>query len=172
MSRTKIDFSEHEFSIKKDELCTIYELKKPNTSIHKVIWICVEGATLVKGDFNRWSFCREFHPKINEKCSDGYFDEKIQISSTHKTTVFDQEVLKKRILEYIEETECEGEILNFFEDLKGSYDEYDYAENIRNNRPSDIDYESIPTGETRSNYLNAIYDAFDEMCIRMKNIDN
>lgn len=77
--RTKVDFSSHELKITSlSGEGSKYELKKPDTIIHSVVFFVLGGITAVTGDFGNWIFCREFHPNISgENVSDRYWVEKL-----------------------------------------------------------------------------------------------
>ncbi|MBA4852049.1 hypothetical protein [Emticicia sp. BO119] len=169
MKRTKIDFSKHELTITQiNEKATTHLLKKPDTYIHSVKFTNIDGVLLVTGDFGNWVFCRSFYPSKDEKVSDGYWCEKAVISSTQITHEYDSEKTEKSIKELLQEdwNEEEKEYLN--ELLDHTYDGREYKDYAYNHRPSGFEYESIPYGESVKPWLKAVFDAFDEICDRVK----
>lgn len=185
MGRTKIDWSLHELIVKEDSLCKIHWLKKPDSIIHNVKFIHVEGILLVSGDFGRWSFSRDFEPDGFEKggVSDSYWREKIEIGSEQKTEVFDSEIIEESIRKKIDyllenseideddnicfENDYEQEECAFWNDLL-SYcnDEFELTSYFRDNKPESLDFEDFPSCKKQNRQLDAIFDAFEEIIRR------
>jgi hypothetical protein len=173
--RTKIDFSKHEIKITQLEGALIHEFKIPDKMIHRLVFINTCGVMTVTGDFGNWVFCREFHPSANGGVSGGYWDEKLQISSVQKSHEYNSEETLKRINEF-EKTFVESygremyeDEIDWVEQLKNSVeDEHEYFYTAYRETPKDIDYESVPFGEKRHFWLDAVYDGFDEMCSKIK----
>jgi len=131
---------------------------------------------IVTGDYGNWIFCRPFIPSSDGFVSDCYWLEKLKISSSQELSKYDPEETEKSIQKLLdselEEYGYEGEEL---ENLKSELshllyyvdDEIEYNYNAY--RDSSLDYEQIPY-ETKLNYwLLIIFDAFDEICNRIKN---
>lgn len=178
MSRTGIDFSKHELIITDNEFVNICWLKIPDRMMNNIKFINTNGILAVTGDFGNWIFCREFHPSADGYVSDGYWDEKLRIASVQQSHKFDSEQTIKDIDEFVEEHEyyfetdsdVKEEIEEWIEDLRqASDDETDYINVAYRQNPSWLDCEYVPFGKKRHTWLSIIYDAFDEICNRMKN---
>lgn len=174
MNITGIDFSKHVLNVQDLGPITVYELKKPDTIIHNVVFIVGLGITTVKGDFGNWVFSREFHPVKDDYISRSYADEKLMILSIQNPHVFDSDTVLKEIDSLVEDwshkfdREPNDEDLDWIESLRdNAYDEVEYNYVAYREKISDIDYEDIPTGEKRHNWLEVVYDAFNEMCNRI-----
>ena len=174
--RTSIDFSNHKLIIQENELVKIHWLKQPDTIVNNIKFINCEGSLIVKGDFGNWIFCREFIPTATkEKISGSYWDEKLELYSTQKSDVWDEntiiEDIDRIILELAEMGYDENEIeeaTEFFNSAKTCADnEIDFIAYCRENHPNFLDTEIIPDGKVRNNRLNIIYDAFEEICRRL-----
>ena len=175
--RTKIDFSRHELKITKLEGVLIHEFKRPDTINCMLVFINTRGVMTVTGDFGNWVFCREFHPSAdNEQCvSGGYWDEKLEISSVQKSDKYDAEQTTKLLKEFKETfedsfgREMDEDEKEWIEQLENNVDdEHEYTYLAYREKPKDIDYESVPFGEKRHFWLDAVYDGFDEICRVMK----
>jgi hypothetical protein len=136
-----------------------------------------EGLT-VFGDFGRWSFCRPFHPSTDGGVSDGYWNEKLKMHSSQDHAKYDAEETRKELQEWIktglEEYGYEGKKLK---KLKGFYkhlldyvdDELEYTYHaFRSDWDVDLDYEQVPFCKKGSYQLEIVFDAFDEICRRLK----
>ena len=175
--RTNIDFSRHELKVTKLDGVLIHEFKRPDTRNCMLVFINTCGVMTVTGDFGNWVFCREFHPSADNESgvSGGYWDEKLEISSVQKSDKYDSEETLKRIKEFketFEESygrEMSEEELEWVEQLENNVDdEHEYIYLAYREKPSHIDYESVPFGEKRHFWLDAVYDGFDEICQVMK----
>lgn len=51
-------------------------------------------------------------------------------------------------------------------------DETEYNHIAYREKPKDIDYEYVPFGKKRQAWLEVVYDAFDEICIRLREAEN
>jgi hypothetical protein len=179
-NRTGIDFSKHivlETHFKNDNHnIDIWDLKKPYSNYtNRVRFINSCGTLTVNGDFGNWVFCREFHPSADGFVSDGYWSEKLHISSQQTSAKYDSErtekAIRKLIKSELKEYGYEGEELRklkeeFKELLNYVDDEIEYK--CMAFRHLSIDYELIPFCETRHIWLSIVYDAFDELCRRLK----
>lgn len=170
--RSTIDFSKHELEIIKNENVLIHILQRPNSSICKVVFINTMGVCSVTGDFGNWIFCREFHPSKDGRVSGGYWDEKLNTHSVQSSDKFNTEQTEKDIDYYVENyvnEDTSQEELDWIERLRQNCDdEYSYINEAYRNHPYDVDTECIPFGKIRNPRLNIIYDAFEEICSRIK----
>ncbi len=186
--RTEIDFSEHIVTETKQEGLSIYDFGIPNTWNQRIKFINTCGIMAITGDFGNWIFCREFHPSSKDFVSDYYWCEKLQINSIQEYSDYSpsstEEELKRRLKEYIEEQINEDE--NFHEE-EDYYDEKNETikyykeciEKVRNNEhayvdfayqeyPDTLDCEDVVFCKEIKHRLKIIFDAFDEMCRRIK----
>lgn len=175
MSRTNVDFSEHEVLITQNQFVNVWHLKRPSSIIHNIKYINTNGVLVVTGDFGNWVFCREFHPSEEGYVSGGYWDEKLEILSEQKSHAFDSDVTVELISEFEKDfeqyygREMSEEEKEWIEELKSNvYDEIDYVQVAYRNSPSTIERESIPFGQVRHKWLDAVYDGFDEICKRYR----
>lgn len=173
-----MDWSKHELHVTENELVTIHELSVPEQSLYKVKFINVTGRLLVTGDWGNWVLCRGFVPSADGYVSDCYWVEKIQMHSEQTGLEFSSEKTRKAIQDgldgELEDYGYEGEDL---EKMKEYYtelldyvelQEWEYVSFAYNNKPSLIDAEDVPFVKTVKPYLNYIFDAFDEICRRLK----
>lgn len=174
-NRTDIDFSQHEVKVTKLDGCLIHEFKRPDTRYHMLVFINCMDTMTVTGDYGNWVFCREFHPSPDGSVSGGYWDEKLQNSSVQKAYKYDSTETSKQIEEFkntFEQTYdrvMNDEEMDWVETLENSvYDEHEYIYVAYRETPKDIDYESIPFGEKRHVWLDAVYDGFDALCQKLK----
>jgi len=186
--RTNIDFSKHELITKNDSLCKIHWLKIPNTTDNNVKFIHVENILLVVGDFGRWTFCSDFNPEKFSKSGVfyDYWCEKIEMGSEQQTQVFDSEIAEKLINEKIEELKENSETDEFDEicfeddDKKEEYefwndllnycnDDFEFTTYFRDNKPTSLDYDDMPFCKKQHHFLDAIFDAFEEIINRFSN---
>lgn len=166
--RTHLNFDKHELIITKNECCSVYYLKKPNTIIDSIKFINTNGILAVTGDYGNWIFNREFHPSEDEYVSDGYWLEKLKIASSQEGQEFSPELTRKQILECLEEVGVNEEEKEWYESLLENLDcEFDYKNVAYNDKPSDIDFEYIPYRKVTKYWLQVIFDGFDEICERI-----
>jgi len=171
--RTNIDFSRHELKVTQFDGVLIHEFKRPDTRNCILVFINTAGVMTVTGDFGNWVFCREFHPSANNEhgVSAGYWDEKLEISSVQKSDKYDTEqttLLIKEFKETFEDSygrEMNEEEIDWIEQLENNVDdEHEYIYLAFREKPNTIDYESVPFGEKRHFWLEAVYDGFDAIC--------
>jgi hypothetical protein len=171
--RTKIDFSKHELKVTKLEGVLIHEFKRPDTRNCMLVFINTNGIMSVTGDFGNWIFCREFHPSADNEhgVSGGYWDEKLEISSVQKSDKYDAEQTTKLLNEFKETfedsfgREMDEDEKEWIEQLENNVDdEHEYTYLAYREKPSTIDYESVPFGEKRHFWLDCVYDGFDAIC--------
>jgi len=178
MSRTSVDFSEHELHVTKTDEILIHHLKKPNTIIRNVKFINTQGIMAVTGDYGNWIFCREFRPSAGGSVSDGYWVEKLTIRSTQQGRLFStedtREVIQAGLDGELEEYGYEGDKLllakKFYEELLEHVDlfEHEYLAFAHNSLPDFMDHESVPFQQVVHPWLKAVFDAFEEICRREK----
>jgi len=178
--RTNVDWSNHELIISKDGSFLIHELKKPGTNTGRVKFINGHGVLLVVGDYYRWSFCREFHPSATGSVSDSYWVEKLRIGNLMNPYEFSMDLVKEEFEELKEdyirnehgwyEEDAVKEVCEFVDRcIQMCEDEHEYIDYVRRNIPEALDWEDIPTGKRVPIQLNIIFDAFEEICKRIKN---
>ena len=182
--RTKIDFSEHEVLVTKTNEVLIHYLKKPNTVMDSIKYINCGGILAVTGDYGNWIFCREFHPSEDGYVSDGYWHDKLKMSSTQDATEFDGKATKKAILEKLNEYKEENsdnledekvqESIEYYEDCMNRCDEHelDYTYFAYREQPSGMDYDDVILIKDYKVRLKIIFDGFDEICRRLKEEKN
>lgn len=177
------DFSQHELSVIKNDLMTINRLKHPKYDhMLSVRFINTCGMLIIDGDYGRWSFNREFMPSPDGSVSDSYWVEKLCAGSTQKGTRFSTEKTEKELIDGInfglEDYGYKGKKLEkakgFFVHLKGYCEnEHEYISEAyySNERPNFMDSEEIPFVEEVMPQLQIVFDAFEEICYRLK-VDN
>lgn len=185
--RTGIDFSEHELIVTKNDSVLIHHLKKPNTIMDNVKFINIEGVLLVTGDYSRWSFCREFHPSSDGHVSDYYWCEKLSIGSSHTYSDYSSEDtherLKELLKEYIEEKkeenpdfdeeDTDNEITEYYRECMSKVDdELEYTAYAYREYPNGFDSESVVFMKKIKPQLQVVFDAFEEICRRIKEEEN
>jgi len=180
--RTEMDFSKHiviEKHLKEENYnLDVWDLKLPDSNYtNRIRFINSCGTLMVNGDFGNWVFCREFHPSADGYVSSMYWSEKLKIASEQTSAKYDsertEEEIKKLIESGLEEYGYKGDELEklkeeFTDLLQYVDDEIEYKYQAYRNASID-DCELIPYCETRHVWLSIIYDAFDELCNRLKN---
>jgi hypothetical protein len=176
--RTGVDFSKHELYITETDEITIHHLKKPDSVIYNVKFSNIKDHLIVTGDLGNWIFCRNFIPiNDSEQISDGYWCEKIQISSTQDPYVFDNESTKKELEELIESgLEEQGYSEDRLEQMKEYYSDcLDHVNESKEiyqafayqNYPSFMDYDQVVYRKDVHPQLKVVFDAFEEICNRL-----
>lgn len=174
--RTKIDFSAHELKVFEHEGISIHHLKKPNTNCDNIKYINAGGILAVTGDYGNWIFCREFYPGPKEGVSDGYWHEKLKILSTQEAMDFDaeatKEALRDKLKEYKEEhpEDADDDVIEYYEECINKCDEHelDYTHFAYREQPKGLDYEDVILIKDYKFWLKAVFDGFDEMCLRLR----
>jgi hypothetical protein len=178
--RTDVDFSKHELIITTNDAVIIHDLKQPGWEYkHRVKFINTCGIMAVTGDFGNWIFCREFHPSPENGVSGSYWVEKLQISSEQNPYNFDNEGTKKEIEEGLQGGLLEEygyqdahlkEMKEYYQDLLNYVDlsEFQYTAFAYENYPSFCSGEDVPFVKEIKPWLLIIFDAFDEICNRLK----
>jgi len=178
-NRTGVDFSKHELIVTEQDGLLIHRLKHPEYShMNSVKFINTNDIMAVTGDYGNWIFCREFHPSAGGGVSDGYWLEKLSIASSQDGREFDSERTREEIQRGIdgelEEYGYSGENLEeakeYYEYLLSYVDESQryYESKAYMEMPSFFDSESIPYVKKTKIWLQIVFDAFDEICERMK----
>jgi hypothetical protein len=174
--RTGLEFEQHELIVTQGDDLLVHYLKKPNTRQDSVKFINTNGILAVTGDYGNWMFCREFHPTSDGYVSDGYWCEKLQILSTQDPYEFDEVETLNRINKELEDengdlTDEENKYLNGCKDALGDgkfdYEYYAHRENVGRY----CDHECVPYAKDVTYWLKVVFDAFDEICRRMKEKD-
>lgn len=168
--RTQFDFSQHKLEEIKSKDTLIYHFYKPGTRVEGLTFINSCGIMAVTGDFGNWIFCREFWATADGYVSDGYWIEKLQISSTQEPREFDEQQAIKDIKELREDHEFDEDELEFLQELEDAAGdgEYSFIAKIMD-RPSSFDTEMLPRTKNKTNiWLEAIFDAFDTICKNLK----
>jgi hypothetical protein len=179
----ELDWSKHVFTQQRaeDAKTYIYQLKIPDSIMKRVRFTITDGVTLVTGDYGRWTFCREFHPRYGGRVSDGYWLEKLSIGSKQQYQEYDAgltvEALEKRKKEYMEQSKEEDadfdpdtdEGVNWYDDCISMADtnEGRYTSWAYDNLPPYFEDESIPIERRIDTWILIIFEAFEEMCRRM-----
>jgi len=175
--RTNLSFDKHELIIEKNDLVIIHWLKIPDTIIHNIKFINVDGKLLVTGDYDNWIFDRNFIPyATNDTISEHYWCEKLTSDSVQNVYEFDSIKTEKRINELINgglvemgyENEELEEMINYYINCLYYLDyEYSYISYAYNNYPSFMDGENVVYCTKYNERLNFIFDAFEEICFRL-----
>jgi len=171
--RTQADFSEHVMTETLSEHVKIWELKLPDSYTHSFTFINCKGVMTVTGDFGNYVFNREFHPSAKGFVSDGYWVEKMKLYSCQEPYEFDHDKTAEAIDEFeqdlIADDELDNERKDYIDSLRHAnynvewmYDStaYDY--------PCPVEAEAVPKGYVLHRYLLYVFDAFEEICRRMK----
>lgn len=179
--RIEYDFSNHELIVVETENYNSYRLKHPEYSqMFSVTFINTNGVCAVTGDFGNYIFCREFHPSAKGYVSDHYWLEKLQNSSDQSGEKFDSDKTRELINELITDLENDEESiesdkhndeLEYLNELLDYVDrsEFEYSSYAYNNYPSWYDCESVPFCKSIKPQLLIVFDAFEEICLRIKN---
>jgi hypothetical protein len=181
--RTTCDFSKHihTTTIYKNEENEIRvdEFKVPGSRYGYIKFINDSEGMSIFGDYGNWIFCRPFIPSAEGYVSDSYWCEKLRIGSCQLIYDYDSEAtsleLERLIKNGLEEYGYEGEelrkIKQWYKDLLHYVDdevEYSYHA-YRSYNGLSVDFEDIPFEKDISIQLKIIFDAFDEICTRIKN---
>jgi hypothetical protein len=182
--RSNWDFSNHThrveiFKSKEGNEMRADHFREGNSSIGYIKFVNDSYGLSVFGDFGNWVFCRPFHPSAEGFVSEMYWNEKLKIGSSQDHAKYDSEGTAKEIEQLIKsglkEYGYKGKELKqakeWFKDLLTYTDdevEYLYHAYRCWEKPSFIDYEQIPLCKKGSVQLEIIFDAFDEICNRLK----
>lgn len=181
--RTNIDFSKHVHTVEEyvcgENKIRVDHFKIPNTRMNYIQFVNTDEIMSVTGDFGNWIFCRPFVPSAKGYVSDSYWSEKLRILSEQRFDRLNFDAIEKEIQELIdtglEDYGYEGEELEqakewFTELLSECDDKLNYLSKAYrdSDRPDFIDDEQIPYTIEVPNWLYVIFDAFDEICHRLK----
>ena len=178
--RTNFDFSKHELKIEESDLATIHYLFLPERGDYqKIVFANINtgtsslsssgrGILAVTGDYGNYIFNRRFFPSAEgEGISDGYWEEKLSVKP-----VYDSKQTKKNIENFREEhkEELSDEDIDFLDELYGETDNQLDAEYCayRRNENSDFLDPEILMGYSYGECLPIVFDAFEEICRRLK----
>lgn len=185
-NRTGIDFSKHThrveiFKSEEGNEIRIDHFQVGKSYMEYIKFINTDNNLFVSGDFGCWTFERPFIPseKFNN-VSDYYWLEKLKIATGQKIELYDSEKTAKLIEELIEtgledygyEGDQLAELKEWYRDLLTYVDdehEYVYHAYRDYSRPNYIDHEDIPFGTRLPIHLEIIFDAFEEICERLRN---
>ncbi|MFA5021296.1 MAG: hypothetical protein WC517_04535 [Patescibacteria group bacterium] len=167
--RTDVDFSKHVLTVTEHPDIKIFDFRKPGTSHYAVTFINARGILAVTGDLGNWIFCREFHPSAKgEGVSDGYWAEKLRMSSTQQSSEYSAEEAERQIKEKLKDEDEElddkdkeylKELLEHTGDGEERFQVWAY-----DNLPEGRDFEFIPGCKVGNPQLSCVFDAFDAMC--------
>lgn len=168
------------FKNEKGDEIRVDHFQEGNSRMGYIKFVNDSEGLAVYGDFGNWIFYRPFVPSPDGYVSDGYWNEKLRISSSQDHNTFDSEATANELRSLIngnfEEWGYEGE--NLKEAIKWANtllyyvdDELEYTyEAYRGANPTEMDYEDIPFCKIGSVQLDIVFDAFDEICNRLKKI--
>jgi hypothetical protein len=171
--RSGVNFNEHKLTVIIDTPeVLIHRFAKPDTGCRSITFINTRGILAITGDYGNWIFCREFHPSAEGFVSDSYWCEKLRIASTQKISDYSSEETKKTIekkLKNIDE-DLDEDDKEYLEDLLSQVDECEerFMVYAYDNLPKNRDCEFIPCVKKLNPWLEVIFDAFDEICLREK----
>ncbi len=185
--RTNYDFSKHThrvemFTSSKGNEIRVDHFQEADKKCGYIKFVNDEQGLSVFGDFGNWIFCRPFIPSPKGFVSDGYWNEKLKIHSEQDHAKFDSEETAKEIEELIElinigledygykgdkllKAKCWYQGLLEHTDNEIDYSYHAYIDFIK---PDFIEYDEIPFVKKGSPRLEIIFDAFDEICNRLK----
>ena len=185
--RTNFDFSEHHHRIdiyknaEKKEI-RIDHLQIGDSNTNYIQFINSGRILSVTGDFGNWVFCRKFIPSADGVVSDYYWLEKLHIGSEQKGEKYSPRETTKRIdwliSEGLEEWGIEEDTIpeakEWLKELRAETDDevgYMFKAYRDYDKPDCLDYESIPFEKEIHRWLLVIFDAFENICERLKEED-
>lgn len=181
MSRTNADFSKHALIVDKERTFSSYHLKIPDSIYQNVKFTNIDNVLLVTGDLGNWVFCRPFEPSFDGKVSDGYWLEKLHINSVQDGQEFDSEATRNQIQSGIDGELAEygyvgvelKKAIEYYENLLEhvEYSDREYISYAYTNKPNFMSGEEVPYVKSIKPYLKFVFDAFEEVCRRLKEID-
>lgn len=181
--RTNWDFSKHNhkveiFKSEEGNEIRVDHFRKGNSDMGYVKFVNDSRGLSIFGDFGNWIFCRPFYPSADGFVSDGYWNEKLKIGSSQDHAKYDSEETEKELKRLIKTglknygytgddlKKCKEWLSELIECVD---DELEYTYNAyRGDNPTEMDYEYIPFCKKPSVQLEIIFDAFDEICNRLK----
>jgi len=173
-------FKNHQFVEIKSEHAIIHKFYQPGTNCYGVTFINSCGILAVTGDLGNWIFCREFIPvPTKQGIDDHYWIQKLQISSEQRGRQFSNDLTRKAIIEAKSELsevfEDKHEAVRYYDSCLWALDNMDdsqYQNHAYGELPSGWDFESVIYKEETIPQLEYVFDAFDAMCIKMKENEN
>ena len=159
---SSVDFSEHKLIIKDNS----YTLKKKDTIIESITFTNICGVLLITGDFGIHTFIREFHPAKGGRVSTHYWCEKYNGDPDEYCPKATEEIIG----EELRDTE-EQELIEYYSKLLSvtNLSEWEYISYAYNEyKPIWVDAEDVPFGKKIKPKLLIIFDAFNEICKRLK----
>ena len=169
--RTEIDWSDHELLISKTDNLLVHQLKIPDSIMLNVKFTNLKDILVVTGDLGHWMFCRPFHPSPDGGVSEMYWLEKLTWKSCQEPTDFDSEATRNEIRERLDEPGLSEELIDYYEMIElyvdEGYDGYYYA-HAYGNIPDGLDSDDVPVVRKTKSQLLCVFDAFDEICRRLK----
>lgn len=168
--RTTLNFDKHILETIEQEGVLIHHLRLPNSFYDSFTFINTNGILAVTGDYNNWIFCREFHPSAKGYVSDSYWAEKLRISSEQQSHEFDSKGTINEIKEMLLENEYSDEEKEYLEECMDNAQEHelDYTYFAYRELPKKWDTECVPFVKKIKPQLLYVFDAFDEICNRLK----
>lgn len=186
--RTGVDFSKHKhrveiFKSEKNEI-RVDHFQIENSRSQYIKFVNTDDILAVSGDYGNYVFCRPFHPSKDGRVSDHYWHEKLRTGSIQSFELQDLDF--KSIIEElnaklsdIEEDYDEDQITearDYFDELLESAESedklsYESAVYREIDQPSFLDYDDIPYYKKENTQLRVVFDAFDEICKRIKEKD-
>jgi hypothetical protein len=128
----------------------------------------------VTGDYGNWIFCREFHPSAKGRVDEHYWIEKLQLASSQDPYDFDGKKAKEEIEELLKDTDksLSKEEKEWLQELWDATDgsEFEYIAKVMD-YPANFPSEMIPKGKIIKYWLLVVFDAFEEVCRRIKSND-
>lgn len=151
----------------------MYTFADPETNNLAIKIINIEGLCVITGDLGNWIFDRCFHPIAGESVNVPYWLKKLRQNSTQQPCDFDTKETIRQIdekVKEIEETEHRLQLdkLLYYNDCKMESDNEVTYMAAAINIPECMNNEDIVVGKILNPQLACIFDAFNEMCNRMK----
>lgn len=190
MNRTGIDFSKHNYTVEKytnaaNKEIRVDRLQIDNDQCLMIQFMNTDENLIVTGDFGDWIFCRPFIPSAQGMVSDSYWLEKLQIANSNMEIKpnYNWEEIKQCIEEKIAEikddleTEIEedskNELKEYLEELHELYNKADYGDFLEYlhyayRETRHLDSEWVTNYKNIPGQLLLVFDAFDEICRRIK----
>ena len=183
-----MNWDKHELIVKKDTYTKIWELKLPDSDVlHRLTFINSCGVMTVTGDFGNFVFCREFWPIPEGGVSEGYWLKKLKSKSCQNPRVFSaratEELLDGFISELLDgehgdfsnEEDTLRDIVSDIQDINIDDNEDFVVNQIRDvleNYEFEVD-DKIPflIGYEYVDYLQTVFDGFNEICRRLREED-
>lgn len=176
-SRSGVDWSKHEFKVNITDNCEVHSLQISNSSYQRIHFINSCGILSIAGDWGNWIFCRGFIPSSEGSSEDYYWCQKLEIASQQKAAAYSPEKtearlkgeIKKGLAEYGWENDQLKEMKEYYTGLlEHVNDEFWYTYYAVDNQPSFADHDVIIIEKEIHFWLLVVFDAFDEMCRRIK----